>query len=155
MSRWRSGSRTTFSASRHGCSTHAQEYGISSKQGIGTLAAHGGIVGLLRNRTVMIVLAYLWPLAFVPLLVEKQDTEVQWHAKHGLVLMVAELVLLVAYILMTSIVSLATFGLGCVLVLLLIFAWIGILGLHVAAILKGVNGGRLLLPGISEYADRF
>jgi hypothetical protein len=107
------------------------------------------------NRTMMIVLAYLWVLAFIPLLVEKQDTEVQWHAKHGLVLMAAELVLIIAYILMTSIISLATFGLGCVLVLLLIFAWIGILGLHVAAILKGVNGGRLLIPGISEYANRF
>ncbi len=107
------------------------------------------------NRTMMIVLAYLWVLAFIPLLVEKQDTEVQWHAKHGLVLMAAELVLIIAYILMTSIISLATFGLGCILVLLLIFAWIGILVLHVAAILKGVNGGRLLIPGISEYADRF
>jgi len=107
------------------------------------------------NRAMMIVLAYLWVLAFIPLLVEKQDAEVQWHAKHGLVLMAAELVLIIAYILMTSIISLATFGLGCVLVLLLVFAWIGILGLHVAAILKGVNGGRLLIPGISEYAERF
>jgi len=107
------------------------------------------------NRTMMIVLAYLWVLAFIPLIVEKQDAEVQWHAKHGIVLMAAELVLIIAYILMTSIISLATFGLGCVLVLLLVFAWIGILALHVAAILKGVNGGRLLIPGISEYADRF
>jgi uncharacterized membrane protein len=107
------------------------------------------------NRTMMIVLAYLWVLAFIPLLVEKQDAEVQWHAKHGIVLMAAELVLIIAYILMTSIISLATFGLGCVLVLLLVFAWIGILALHVAAILKGVNGSRLLIPGISEYADRF
>ena len=48
--------------------------------------------GSSPNRGVMIVLAYLWPLALVPLLVEKQDAEVQWHAKHGLVLMVAELV---------------------------------------------------------------
>ena len=107
------------------------------------------------NRTMMIVLAYLWVLAFIPLLAEKQDADVQWHAKHGIVLMAAELVLIIAYILMTSIISLATFGLGCVLVLLLVFAWIGILALHVAAILKGVNGGRLLIPGISEYADRF
>ena len=44
------------------------------------------------NRGVMIVLAYLWLLALIPLLVEKQDPEVQWHAKHGLVLMIAELV---------------------------------------------------------------
>ena len=107
------------------------------------------------NRSVMIVLAYLWVLALIPLLVEKQDAEVQWHAKHGLVLTAAELVLLFAYVLVTSIVSVATFGLGCVLSLLLVFAWIGILALHVVAILKGVNGGRLIVPGVSEYADRF
>jgi uncharacterized membrane protein len=107
------------------------------------------------NRGVMIVLAYLWPLALVPLLVEKQDAEVQWHAKHGIVLMVAELILLFAYIFITSIVSLATLGLGCVLSLFLIFAWVGILAVHVVAILKGINGTRFIIPGISEYANRF
>jgi len=103
----------------------------------------------------MIVLAYLWPLALVPLLVEKQDAEVQWHAKHGIVLMVAELILLFAYIFVTSIVSLATLGLGCVLSLFLVFAWVGILVVHVVAILKGINGTRFVIPGISEYANRF
>lgn len=107
------------------------------------------------NRGVMIVLAYLWLLALVPLLVEQEDAEVQWHAKHGIVLMIAEVLLFVAYILVTSIVSLATFGLGCVLSLLLIFTWIAILGLHLAAIVKGLNGGRLIVPGITDYADRF
>ena len=107
------------------------------------------------NRSIMIVLAYLWVLALVPLLVEKDDAEVQWHAKHGLVLMVAELVLIFAYVAMTSIVSLATLGLGCVLSLLLVFAWVGILALHVVAIVKGVNGGRLIIPTISDYANRF
>ena len=37
------------------------------------------------NRTVMLILSYLGILALVPLLVEKDDPEVQWHAKHGLV----------------------------------------------------------------------
>ena len=106
------------------------------------------------NRGVMIVLAYLWLLALVPLLVEKQDPEVQWHAKHGIVLMVAELLVLFAYIMVTSIVSLATFGLGCVLSLFLVFGWVGVLGLHVVAIVKGLNGERLIIPGLSEYADR-
>ena len=45
------------------------------------------------NRNMMIVLSYLWLLALVPLLTEKDDKEVQWHAKHGMVLMVAELFL--------------------------------------------------------------
>jgi len=107
------------------------------------------------NRTVMIVLAYLWPLALVPLLFEKEDAEVQWHAKHGIVLMVGELVLIFAYVMMTSIISLATLGLGCVLGMFLVFAWVGILALHVVAILQGINGQRFTIPGISDYANRF
>jgi uncharacterized membrane protein len=107
------------------------------------------------NRGVMIVLAYLWLLAVIPLLVEKQDSEVQWHAKHGIVLMIAELAALFAYMLLTSIVTVAAFGLGCILSLFLVFAWVGILALHVAAIIKGVNGGRLIIPGLSDYANRF
>ena len=108
------------------------------------------------NRAVMIVLAYLWPLALVPLLVEKNDAEVQWHAKHGLVLMVAEIVVLIAFGMLTAILSVVTFGVaGCVLSMLAIFLWVGILALHVAAIIYGINGRRLIIPGVSEYADRF
>lgn len=107
------------------------------------------------NRGIMIVLAYLWLLALVPLVVEKHDAEVQWHAKHGIVLMVAEIVALGAYVAMTTLISLAVLGLGFALGLLLVFAWVGVLGLHVMAMLKGINGGRLILPGISAYATRF
>ena len=102
----------------------------------------------------MIVLAYLWPLALVPLLLEQHDPDLQWHARHGLVLMVAELLLLFGYIVLTSVVSLAALGLGCALSILLVFGWVGILALHVIAILKGVGGARLIIPGLSHYADR-
>jgi uncharacterized membrane protein YjgN (DUF898 family) len=102
----------------------------------------------------MIVLAYLWPLALIPLLIDKQDSEVQWHARHGIVLAIAELILLFAYIIVTSIVSLRTLGLGCVLTLFLIFAWIAVLAVHVVAIVKGISGARLIVPGLSAYANR-
>ena len=107
------------------------------------------------NRILMIVLAYLWPLAIVPLLVEKNDPEIQWHAKHGLVLVVAEIVVLAIFGVAANIISLATFGLGCVFSMFVVFLWIAILAIHVAAIVLGVNGKRLLIPGISEYATRF
>ena len=103
----------------------------------------------------MIVLAYLWPLALVPLLLEKDDAEVQWHAKHGIVLMIAELILLFAYVATTMFVSLATLGLGCALSIFIIFGWVAILAVHIVAILKGVNGERFIIPGISDYANRF
>ena len=103
----------------------------------------------------MIVLAYLWPLAFIPLLLEKQDADVQWHAKHGLVLMAAETIAVFVYIVITTFASVARFGVGCALGLLLIVGFVGILTLHVVAILKGINGKRLLVPGVSDFANRF
>lgn len=103
----------------------------------------------------MIVLAYLWPLAFVPLVLDKQDADVQWHAKHGIVLMVAELALLFAFTLLTSVAWLATLSAGCVVSLLGVFLWVAIIGVHVVAIIKGVNGSRFIIPGISEFADRY
>ena len=103
----------------------------------------------------MIVLAYLWPLALVPLVLDKQDAEVQWHARHGIVLMVAELALLFAFTAFTSMASLATLSAGCVVGLLGVFLWVAILALHVAAIIKAVGGSRLIIPGVSEFSDRF
>ena len=102
----------------------------------------------------MIVLAYLWPLALVPLILEKRDPEVQWHARHGIVLMLGELILVFVYVVVTSMISLRALGLGCALVILLVFGAVGIWALHVVAILKGVNGARLIIPGLSAYANR-
>lgn len=107
------------------------------------------------NRNIMIVLSYLWLLALVPLLVEKEDKEVQWHAKHGIVLMVAEIVLWIAVTIVSMILGMVSVALGCVVSLLTFGLWIGILVVHVMAIIKGINGGRFVIPGVSEYANRF
>jgi len=107
------------------------------------------------NRGLMIVLAYLWPLALVPFVLEKDSPDLQWHAKHGLVLMVAELIVLLGFTMLTSIIGLVTFGLGCMLSFLAVPLWIAIVAIHAVAIVKGLNGSRLIIPAISEYADRF
>lgn len=102
------------------------------------------------NRNVMIVLSYLWLLALVPLLTEKDDREVQWHAKHGLVLMVAELFLWIVF----SIV-LGPMGIfGCVAALFSPLLMLAQLLLHVMCIVKGINGQRFKVPGLSDFADK-
>jgi uncharacterized membrane protein len=110
------------------------------------------------NRTIMIVLSYLWLLALVPLLVEKNDREVQWHAKHGIVLMVAEIVLwIVLFVIQMVIGHIPVLGcLVAIIGLLVSFAlWIGVIVVHVMCIVKGVNGQRFLIPYVSQYADQF
>ena len=110
------------------------------------------------NRTIMIVLSYLGLLALIPLLVEKNDREVQWHAKHGLVLLVAEIALFIAYSILMWLVTNIPF-LGCIAGIVGGLLWfvivIGILVIHIMCIVKGVNGQRFTLPYISEYADKF
>jgi uncharacterized membrane protein len=110
------------------------------------------------NRTIMIVLSYLGILALIPLLVEKNDQEVQWHAKHGLVLLVAEIALYIVLSIFMAIIGHIPL-IGCVGGLLGVLVWfvltIGILVVHILCIVKGVNGQRFTLPVISEYASRF
>jgi uncharacterized membrane protein len=110
------------------------------------------------NRTIMIVLSYLWLLALVPLLVEKSDKEVQWHAKHGIVLLVAEIAIWIALFIVQVVIGHIPF-LGCLLAvlsaLLGFVLWIGIIVVHVMCIVKGVNGQRFIIPYVSQYADQF
>ena len=107
------------------------------------------------NRGVMIVLSYLWLLALVPLLVEKEDKEVQWHAKHGIVLMVAEIAFWIALSIVGGLLSAITAGFGCLGLFVTPIISLVILGLHVFAIIKGLNGQRLMIPVVSEYASKF
>ena len=103
------------------------------------------------NRNVMIVLSYLWLLALVPLLTEKNDKEVQWHAKHGLVLMVAELFLWIVISILIGPLGI----LGCIAALFTPLLGLGQLILHVMCIVKGINGQRLIIPGLSDFAEKF
>jgi uncharacterized membrane protein len=113
----------------------------------------GGPGYVSPNRTIMIVLAYLGILAVIPLVVEKEDKEVQWHAKHGLVLLAAEIAL---FILLGILGTMTAFmHIGCGACILQGVASVAIFVLHIMAIVKGVNGQRLIIPGLSEFADRF
>ena len=108
-----------------------------------------------ENRNVMIVLSYLWLLALIPLLVEKQDREVQWHAKHGLVLTVVEVIVMIGLQVVVMILGAISGGLGCVFTLFIPIIMFAILKVQVLCIVKGINGQRFLIPGVSEFVDRF
>jgi len=94
----------------------------------------------------MLVLAYLGILALVPLLTEKNDREVQWHAKHGLVLLVAYLVLTVGLFVASMVVG--------VIGMLQIPLWLGYLVVIILGITNALNGKRFLIPGVSDFADK-
>lgn len=110
----------------------------------------GPAPGVSQNRTLMIVLSYLGLLCLVPLLIEKDDREVQWHAKHGLVITIAFVVVGLILGILTHVPFL-----GCLSAILIPFLSLAWLIVAILCIMKGVNGERFTLPGVSQYADRF
>ncbi len=100
------------------------------------------------NRTLMIILAYLGPFALIPFLAEKDDQDIQWHSKHGLVLFGADIVISIVL----TIVSTVTACVGCLVTLPV---WIAVAAVHIICMVKGVNGERFLIPGLSDFADKF
>jgi uncharacterized membrane protein len=95
----------------------------------------------------MLVLAYLGLLALIPLVVEKNDKEVQWHAKHGLVLTGLFLIVFVGISIVGYMIPF--------FYLLHPLVWLAWLAVSILGIVKAINGQRFLVPGISEFADKF
>lgn len=114
----------------------------------GGAAAPGG------DRTLMVVLAYLWILALVPLLAKKDDREVQWHAKNGLVILAAEIALWMLFFILGFIMP-EGMGLGCGIATIQCVVWIGFLVIRIICIVKAVAGQRFRVPMISDFADKF
>ena len=102
------------------------------------------------NRNLMVVLSYLWILAIVPLIVETEDQDVQWHAKHGLVLFGFEVLIGIVFGMITMIPVL-----GCVIGIAGFFLPFVFLILHILCIVKALNNERFTIPGVSEFTEKF
>jgi uncharacterized membrane protein len=94
----------------------------------------------------MLVLSYIGILALIPLLTEKNDREVQWHARHGLVLLVTYLVVTVGLFIASLVVG--------VLGLLQVPLWLGYLVVIILCITNALNGKRFVIPGLSELTEK-
>ena len=103
----------------------------------------------------MLVLAYLPPFAVIPLLAERHDPEIHWHAKHGIVLMTAETLVLLGLVVVSLVLGVLTGGIGCVLLVLVPIPFLAFVVLHIVAFVKAFSGKRLIVPFVSHYADKF
>jgi uncharacterized membrane protein len=113
----------------------------------------GGTSGS-SDRTLMVALSYLWILALIPLLAKKDDREVQWHAKNGLVLLGAEII---AWIVLGGVgfAMRNMMGMSCGLGIIECVIWLGFLVIRIMAIVKGVGGQRFRIPLVTDWAEKW
>ena len=101
------------------------------------------------DKTLMLVLAYLGLLALIPLLTEKDDANVQWHAKHGLVQFFFFVIVCVVLSIITST------GIGCIFAVLYPLVGLAWMVVTVISIVKATKGERFMIPFVSEFANKF
>ena len=101
----------------------------------------------------MVVLSYLWILALIPLLTKKDDKEVQWHAKNGLAILGAEIIVWILFMII-GIVARRILFMGCGIATVECVIWIAFLVIRIMCIVKGVGGQRFRVPLISDFADK-
>lgn len=102
------------------------------------------------DRTMMLILSYAWLLCLVPLLTKKEDSEVQWHAKNGLVLSVA----ITAIQLFFWIFSYFFPFTGCLLSVIPCGLGVGYVVVAIIGMVKAINGQRLRVPGLTDQAEK-
>ena len=102
------------------------------------------------SRRAMLILSYLAFLGVIPLLFSREDPEVRWHARNGLLLFGA----VAGIALVATLVGTVLPALGCLYAMLMFFVLVLYAFIAILAIVKALDGQRLLVPGISKHAGR-
>ena len=102
------------------------------------------------DRTIMLILSYAWFLSLVPLFVKKDDREVQWHAKNGLVMAIAITAIDIIFWILGRFFPLFT----CLISFVPCIIFIGYVVVQIIAIMKAINGQRFRVPTLTDFAER-
>src|SRR5688500_6301563 len=106
------------------------------------------------DRSLMIALSYLGILALIPYLTKKNDPdqEVRWHSKNGMGLVIMDIVVGIVFFVIGIVLPdpMAGCGLGVVQCLV----WLAILALHVYCLIQAINGKRVRIPVVTDFAEK-
>lgn len=96
-----------------------------------------------------LILCYAGPWAFVPYLRNREDTELLWHARQGVILAFAECVGTLALVIVGLFPIFGSVSWRVILPLWLLWC----LGMSVTSILQGTKGKRHRIPVIHQFVD--
>lgn len=95
------------------------------------------------DRAMMNALAYLWPLALIPLLTKKDDPDIQWHAKNGIGITIGEIVVWIVVFVISIFIPFAACFVPCA-------AFVAALAFRIVLILKANKGERVVIPVLTD-----
>ena len=106
--------------------------------------------GVSPTRPGLLVVSYIAFLGLIPLLARSRDREVRWHAWNGLLLFGA----IAAVGLAATLIGIVVPAVSCIYVVAMLIASILYLVIAILAIVKALEGQRLIIPFLSRHATR-
>jgi uncharacterized membrane protein len=103
-----------------------------------------------RPRPFLVAISYAGFLGILPLFFARRDAEVRWHARNGLALFLA----LAAAGTVATLVGILVPSLSCVYGVTMAIAGLLYVMIALLATVKAMSGQRLIIPGVSRYANR-
>ncbi len=103
-----------------------------------------------RTSPWVLIVCYLPLLGVFPLFLNRRSREVRWHARNGLLLFAGVVVVGVV----ATLLSLLFQSLACLYSVAMFFVGVIYAIIVILAIVKALQGERLIFPGLSRYADR-
>lgn len=115
---------------------------------------YGAPAGGSGDRTLWVVLSYLGILSLIPYFAKKDDPdqEIRWHAKNGLGLFLAELIIWAVFFVASL--ALKSSPLACGLAAVNCIMWLIFLVISIICIIKAVGGQRYRIPFITDFAEK-
>jgi uncharacterized membrane protein len=100
-----------------------------------------------NRRTVMLLLSYLPVLGLIPLLAARSDPEIRWHARNGLLLFGA----VVGISIVATAVGILVPAFSCLYGILMFVVLVVYTVIVILAVVKALDGQRLIIPGITRF----
>lgn len=117
-----------------------------TNQGMGQEVPTGGDQGDIEKNKAMAVLSYIGILCLIPLLAAKESKFAQFHAKQGLVLFLAEIVVGILYAI--PVINVVMFFIGWILYILVLI-------LAIMGIVYTLQGKYWKMPVLGGLAEKF
>ncbi len=95
----------------------------------------------------MAILSYFGIFALIPFFVEKEDEFIQFHAKQGITLMLAEIIVSIIFMILSFIPVL-----GCIIAIVQLLLFLALFVFHIILMIKASKGEWYKIPYIYDYS---